>query len=281
MIERTYRAGERSGLSPRRIADAVRADAALLWSNRFVLRNIVVSQLAVRYQRSSLGFLWTLLHPALMLTVLAVVFSHVMRVSIDRYVVYLFSGMIPFQMLAGAMENGGRSMLLNESLIRKAPIQKLVFPVGDVLVATVNLLFATAALLVILLIFGGARLHATIVIAPAALALLMVFTLGVVLIAMTLVTLFRDFEHMISVVLQALYFCTPILYMREQLPEWTRRLIGLNPMTQIVELFHHAYYHGAWPGAEVWAAAAGAALGALLVGYLVYKVYEHEYIFRL
>src|SRR4051812_5744585 len=81
-------------LSPALWVRMVRQDIRLLYTSRFVLQNHVVNQLKVRYQRSALGFLWTLLNPILMLTVQAVVFSQLLDQPFKTYVVYLFSGLV-------------------------------------------------------------------------------------------------------------------------------------------------------------------------------------------
>ena len=92
-------------------------ELAGIYRVRFVLRNLIVTQLKIRYHRSALGFLWTLLNPILMLTVQAVVFSRI--VNMDHYSVYLFAGFIPWQFFSSSLDNGSRSMLSSEGMIRK------------------------------------------------------------------------------------------------------------------------------------------------------------------
>src|SRR3989442_452424 len=106
----------------------VAEDFHRLCTSRFVLTKFVATQLKVRYQRSTLGFLRGLLQRVLVLTVLAVVFSRVMRWEIRQYAVYLFSGMILWQFFAASIESGSRCLLRSEFLIRKVAVQKLLFP---------------------------------------------------------------------------------------------------------------------------------------------------------
>ncbi len=265
-------------LRPSRLAREITGDLRDLGEFRHVLRNLVTSQLKVRYQRSVLGFLWTLLHPVLMLTVLALVFSQALGMGIREYSVYLFSGMVPWQFFAACIENGSRSLITQECLIRKVRVQKLIFPLSDVLVAAVNMCFAMGALFLVLQLLRPG-VHVQLVLLPVAIALLMIFTFGVTLVSMTLVTRFRDFEHMISVFLQAFYFLCPILYRPDAVGQY-KWLLQLNPMTHLLALFQNAFYYGEW-GAANWAAAVGSALGMLIIGYLVYKRHENEYIFLL
>jgi ABC-2 type transport system permease protein/lipopolysaccharide transport system permease protein len=268
-------------LSPIRWAGAVVQDLRDLHKSRHVVWNFVTGQLKIRYQRSALGFLWTLLNPILMMTVLTLVFSQVLRWDkpITDYALYLFSGMIPWQFFAACVDNGSRSLICNEHLIRKVPVQKMIFPLSDVLVAGANMIFAMIALSILAQLFG-AQLHVQLVLLPVGLLLLGMFAYGTTLVAMTLVVRFRDFEHMLGVFLQAFYFMCPILY-PPQMVERYRPLLQLNPMTHILGFFQGAIYDGTWPSGWSWLAAWASAVGMLVIGYVIYKWYEDEYIFRL
>ena len=269
-------------LRPARIAAALAGDFRDLHRYRHVLRNFVVSQLKVRYQRSVLGFFWTLLNPILMLLVLYAVFSRI--VNIPNYAGYLLGGMIPWQFFSASVVNGSRSLITQEYLIRKVSVQKMVFPLSEVLVAGVNMCFAMAALFIILMFFQP-MLRVQLVLLPAGAVLLLMFSLGVALISMTLVTRFRDFEHMIDIFLQAFYFVCPILYKPENLNNATfERAMRFNPMTHLLAIFQDALYCDAapaWPTLTNWMMAGGSAVLSLVIGYAVYKFYENDYIFQL
>lgn len=266
-------------LSPLRIIKAVAADIKDLRKFRFVLRNLVLGQIKVRYQRSVLGFLWTLLNPMLMMTVLALVWSQIMKIRLEDYAVFLFSGLIPWQFFAGSVVNGSKTLILHEGLIKKVCVQKLIFPLSDVMVAAVNMCFAMVALFIIFQIIG-APLHIQLVLLPVGLVFLMSFTLGVTLIGMTLETKYRDFEHIITVMLQAYYFLCPIMYEVEMMGKYGW-VMKLNPMTHVLAFFQSAFYYGTWPGWKVYAVAAAASFVTLAIGYIAYKANEREFIFKL
>jgi ABC-2 type transport system permease protein/lipopolysaccharide transport system permease protein len=267
-------------LSPLRLLAVLGEDISELYRSRFVLRNLVSTQLKVRYRRSSLGFLWALLHPVLMLGVLSFIFSRIMRLQIDEYALYLFSGLIPWQFFSASIENGSRSLLDGEYLIRKVRVQKLIFPLACVTVAAINMFFAFGALFVLFQFLGGS-IHPQLVLVPVGVVLLGLFSFGMGLITMTVVVRFRDTEHMITVILQALYFVSPVLYKPSMLGERAMSLMALNPLTHFLAFFHAGVYDGVWLPAGTWAAAVLWTLGSLIAGYTVYKANEHEYIFRL
>ena len=260
----------------------VAQDVRAVHRARYVLRNLIVTQLKIRYHRSALGFFWTLLNPVLMLGVQALVFSYIVKTSGYPYAVYLFAGFVPWQFVATAIDNGSRSLLSSEGLIRKIAAPKLVFPLADVVVCLINMVFAMAALS-FLFLFIWPHVYIQVVLIPVGTVFLCAFTLGLVLISMSLTTFFRDFLHLIPILLQAWYFASPILYPREALgaDNHFARLLGYNPLTYFLAFFQHAIVFGTWPDARTWIIAPSVALAVLVAGYMTYKRLEHDYIFRL
>ena len=266
-------------LPPLSWARTILTDLSRIKRDRFVLYFLIVNSLKVRYQRSTLGFLWALLNPVLMLTVLAIVFGQIIGRDIPDYPIYLFGGLIPFFAFNEALLSGSRSLITAEPLIRRTPIHKLVFPLASVSVAAVNLLATMAALLVVFLVLG-AEVHVQLVLLPVAAAAMLVFSFGTALIAMTVVTYFRDFEHILSVFLRALYFASPVILMPHQLGKYAI-VMDLNPLTYFLKLFRCALYDGQWPAGHVWLIVAASAIASILLGYVLFKRFEHDFDFRL
>lgn len=274
MIERVYEPTQH-GVRPPRLAEHTLS----LWRARFAISQMVSSNLRARYQRSVLGVAWTLIHPLLMLAVLTVVFGSLFRIDIERFPVYLFAGMLPWQFFAQAIAEGSRSLIEREGLVRRMPVPLLAFPLVSVCIAATHGLIAMLALSLLLPLFSySPSVH--LIILPAAAALLAMFAFGAVLVTMTLVTYFRDVEHFVSVALQALYFATPILYTPALVPELDR-FLSVNPLRWLLSLFQNAIYAQSWPTLEAWLAASGSAIAMMLIGLFVYQRCEHSYVFRL
>src|SRR5271165_1167382 len=106
-----------------------------------VIQNLVNQELRVRYQRSVLGFCWTLLNPLLMMAILSWVFSLLFR-GIENYPMYLFAGMVPWGFLSGSVNECALCIIANEGLIRKIYVPKLVFPLARILINLVTLLLS-------------------------------------------------------------------------------------------------------------------------------------------
>jgi len=272
-------------------AAAVVSDLRALGASRFLIRNLVATELKLRYHRSVLGVFWTLLNPLLLLGVQAIAFSQILHIDFRTYALYLLSGLVPWQFFSTAIETASRSMLKSEALIRVMPTPKFVFPLSDLIVALIHSAFALTAFLILAVAFG-ASLQRQLVVLPAGVLLLAVFTFGLALVAMTLMTFFRDFAHVIGVVLTAYYFASPILYPPELVIRF-RAMLRFNPMTYYLEFFHDALVparvltanpaivDGLWPPATTWLVATACSVVALVGGYLLYKKVEHEFIFHL
>ncbi len=247
-----------------------------------VIQNMVSQELRVRYQRSILGFFWTLLNPLLMLATLCMVFSHLFKNQLENYSLYLMSGMVPWSFLSISLNDSAVCIIANEGLIRKIYLPKLVFPLSRVLIGLVTFIFSMGAMFLLL---GplGARPSWSMLFLPVVIALYSTFVLGLSLIVATANTFFRDFGHLVSVFLQAWYFVTPIIYPvdSESFPESARWMFRLNPAYYFIELFHDVLYSGQMPRLGVLTVAAVIAAASLGVGYAVFKSQEDKMVFRL
>ena len=246
-----------------------------------VIQNMVVQELRVRYQRSILGFVWTLLNPLLMMITLSCVFSN-FNSDVQNYPLFLFAGMVPWGFVSSSLNESAVCIISNEALIRKIYLPKLVFPVARVLINLVTFVLSLGALFLLL---GplGARLSLSMLFLPVAIGLLAVFILGLSLIVATANTFFRDCGHLVSVFLQAWYFLTPILFpiSSVQFSERTRWRFLFNPAYYFVELFHDVLYAGQWPRLGLVSAAALIAATSLGIGYVIFKSHEDKMVFRL
>ncbi len=242
---------------------------------------MVVQELKVRYQRSILGFVWTLLNPLLMLATQGFVFSHLFRANVEHYPVFLFAGSVPWMFLNASLSDAAMSIIMNEGLIRKIYLPKLIFPMARVLIGLVTLVFSMAAMFLLLWPMG-ARPSWSMLTLPAAIGLFAVFTMGLSLVVATANTFFRDCGHLISVFLQAWYFLTPIIFPIEApMFDRVRWMLELNPAYSFIELFHEILWAGRWPRWELWALASVIAVVSLGVGYATFKSQEDKMVFRL
>ncbi len=247
---------------------------------REVLANILSQHLKVKYKRTSLGYIWSLLNPVLQLAVLTAVFSHVVRLDMKDYTLYLFSGLLAWTFFSNTVSTASVSLLENENFIKKVYLPKLIFPLSRMLLCGIDYLFSLVALSVIAVVLGF-KFHAPILLLPLVMLNFAIFALGCALIVSVATVFFRDIQYLLGVFLNLLYFVTPIIYPLSALPENYRKWMNLNPMTVQLNLFHQVLYYGQVPTLGEWLPAIALTVVVFLGGLSVLFALEDEVVFRM
>ena len=247
---------------------------------RDVVSQLVKQYLTMRYKRTFLGFLWTLVTPLLTMTVMAMVFSQLMRFGVEDFAIYLFSGLVPWWVFANGVMNSGGALLNNEAISKKIYIPKQIFPTASLVGVVVDSIFSTAALFIIALFLGIVPTVALSIL-PLSFFLLVIFVYGIVLLQSILVVYFRDMAHVVPILIQTLFYLTPILYPLSLIPEQYTYLMDLNPMYHFVELFHKPIYDGEFPDGGTIVVAAVLAFGSLFIGIGIFDSFSDKVIFRM
>lgn len=214
-----------------------------------LLKQLVSRDLKVKYRRSVLGYLWSLLNPLLMMVVISAVFSYMFRFDIEYYPVYLLSGQIFFQFFSDATNMAMGSIIQNSSLIKKVYVPKYIFPMSRVLSCFVTMLFSMAAIIIVVLIMR-VKITAAILLTPIPLLFILCFTMGIGMIMSVLSVYFRDVVHLYSVLLTAWMYVTPIFYPLNAVPENIQVILKCNPLYQIITCFRTILLDGQIPTLE-------------------------------
>jgi ABC-type polysaccharide/polyol phosphate export permease len=202
---------------------------------RYALYNFVVNTIKIRYRRSKLGFLWTLLNPLLTMGVISVVFSMVFKQDIRVFSIFLFSGLTPWTFISNSIVGGTSSIVTGESYLKKIYVPKVLFPIITVSVEAVNFILSATALYLLSLVIGG-TVTWSILLLPFALVLMYIFSLGITLLLSVTFVYFRDISHVVQVAFTALFYLTPIIYPADQIPEQLRQVFLLNPFSHYIFL---------------------------------------------
>jgi ABC-2 type transport system permease protein len=214
---------------------------------RDLVRALVARELKVRYRRSAIGFLWTMLQPLLMMLVLQMVFSSLFRgFAITNYPVYALSGVLFWNFFSQSIVSSMNSLRGNAQLLQKLPVPKAVFPLATVISGVVNLVFALVPLFLILIVTGH-PLTPALLFLPISIFLAALFTLGAGLLLSPLAVFFSDVVELIGVILSLLVYLTPVFYPKEVVPEKMRWVVRFNPIRSILEVFRDPIYHGKIP----------------------------------
>ena len=210
---------------------------------RPLLNELISRDIKIKYRKSVLGVLWTLLNPLLMMIVLSVVFSNLFRFDIENFPLYLLSGQIIFNFYNDATSTAMSAIVGNAALIKKVYVPKYLFVISRVFSSFINLMASFTALMLVM-VATRAELHWSVILSVIPLALLVLLSLGIGLILAALTVKFRDIMHLYSVFTTVLLYLTPVIYPMSILPEWLEKVVLLNPLTNILTMFRDVMING-------------------------------------
>lgn len=254
---------------------------------REFLWELVLVEFRIKYRRSALGFVWSLLNPLLTMLILAVVFQFMVRLPMRSYALFLLSALVPWLAFAATTQRAAACLLMAEPVIRRHPVPKLVFPIS---IALVNMINLSLSMVVLLLVVGpliGFEPSLSLALLPYSLLCLAAATVGVAAAISVLTVYFRDAEHLISVLLTGWMYATPIIYplkipgQASIIPEQYHVYFEMNPMYHLIQLFTKPIYWGQLPEPDTIAIASLTAFGGLMLGVMVFWWREDDVIFSL
>jgi ABC-type polysaccharide/polyol phosphate export permease len=260
--------------------DPLGAYAGQVWRHRSVLAVLIRKDFQTRYKRASFGVLWALVVPALQASVLALVFSHVIRTGTGAgFPVYIISGVVAYSYFALVLPSACTSVVDNAALTDKVWFPRVLLVVVPCVSNLVGLVISLAVMLAIMPAFGVGIGVRTLLLAPAV-ALLLMFSLALGLVTSALHVYFRDVKFLVQAALMVWMYATPIVYPEKTLGH-LRLIVNLNPLSGVVALFHEATvgYSGEWAGTL--AVTGGATAALLAVGVAAHWWHDRLFVDRL
>lgn len=219
-----------------------------LWSRRGVVATLVTRDLRVRYARSVLGYVWTVLDPLLMSLIYFVVFVFVFKrgdLGHQPYFLFLVIGLLSWQWFSAAMTDTSRSLISEAKLVRSTNLPRQIWVVRVVLSKGVEYLLSLpvlVAFVVFYLVRGEAHLNVYLLLFPLAIVLQAVALLGLGLTLAPLTVLVTDTQRVVRIILRMLFYATPVIYATHLVPEPYDKITWLNPMTGILELMRAGFF---------------------------------------
>lgn len=204
---------------------------------RELLKQLVLRDIKLKYRRSYLGYLWSVLHPLMLMIVLVIIFSNLFRFDIPNFPLYLITGQLIFNFMAEATNSGLLSITANASLLKKVYVPKYIFTLSKVASSLVNCLFSFGALIIVIL-FTKAHFSWEFFFIPLILLELLIFSLGLGMFLAAATVFFRDIQYLWGVFLTMWMYLTPIFYPVSIIPssyQWAYK--NLNPMYSYLEQF--------------------------------------------
>ncbi len=214
-----------------------------------LLAQLVRKDLKVKYQDSTLGFLWSLANPLLLFAVYTFVFQVVFKSGIPNFGVYLMSGLLIWTAFQASVQGAAGSVTGNAGLVRKVPFPLPVLPLSAVGFAGVHFVLQTAVLFIVMLAIGFPFVGLSLFLLLPAVAVAVVFATALGMIVAALNVRYRDTAHLVEVTMIAWFWLNPIVYgsglIRDRTHEWFW-VYMLNPMAPVIGACQRAIYRRAY-----------------------------------
>ena len=213
-----------------------------LYNYRELLKTNITKDIGGKYKHSFLGILWSFINPLLQITVYAFVFQVILRSNIENYAVYLCCGLIPWQYFSNIVLRGAAVMVDNGNIIKKVYFPREIIPISVVTAETINFLIATL-IIIGFTVIGGVGISKYILFYPIILGVQYVIILAFSFIVSGICVYFRDLQHFIGIILQLLFYATPIVYSQDAIPREYQWILKYNPMTYIINAYRDIFYY--------------------------------------
>lgn len=263
------------------MAETMQVSAQRAWTHlkkyQPLIHELVSRDLKVKYRRSFLGYIWSILNPLLMMLLQSIIFSYMFRNDIPNFPLYLICGNTLFTFFNETTSMGLTSVIQNAPLIKKVYIPKFIFPISQAVSRFVTMLFSFGAVLLVM-IFTRATFYWTIFLSWIPLVLLFFFSCGLGLLLSALAVYFRDMMHLYSILTMGWMYATPLFYPITALPETLQKVMKLNPLYHYVNLFRNLMMYGNIPGPNTWIACILCAVVSMAIGLLVFRKLQKNFI---
>ena len=247
---------------------------------RFLLKQLIIRDFKVKYKRSFLGVVWSLLYPVLTMSVMALVFTNIFKFSTPgvNYLVYLLSGLVMFNYFSEASNLAMSSVVANFSLINKVYIPKYIFPFCKCLFVGINFLLTLIPLYVIIILTGtGINIYHLFL--PYVFICLLLFTIGIGFILSTIAVFLRDMFYIYGVVITLWTYLTPIMYDVSIIPEKFQIFMKFNPMYWFLDFARQIILYNQMPGVRNFIYCGVFGLGIFIIGIVIFKKNQDKFIY--
>ena len=253
------------------------------WNFRDVIVNFVRTSLAVRYRRSVLGYIWTVLGPVMKYLAIGFVFQTLGKFDMPSYYGYMFLGSIYYGFVASIIMGACNAFVGNEHFIKKIYVPKLVFVLNLLFYEFVNFILVFLGITVLLLMFQEVSISLYWAFVVPALCITLISLVGLSIIIGIATVYFRDLPNIIEIFVQMLFFATPIMYPAEFLEKDPvfRVIMEVNPLYYMTELFRSPLLENRLPSMEAALVSLGIAILSYSLGILMLRQYNNRMVFKL
>lgn len=248
---------------------------------KFLLYQLVIRDIKIKYRKSILGVFWSFLEPLLTMIVLTIIFSSLFKgYGIENYPVYLLTGRLVFVFFSGGTTAAMRSIRSSAVILKTVYVPKYIYSLSAIISNFVTFIFSLVVLFLVMAV-TNAPFTIYIVFTSLPIVALLMFTLGVGLIVGTVNVFFRDLEHLYGVFLTLLMFATPIFYPPQIVPASFRFIQDYNPLYAVISCCRDVFIEGTLYNLDQLLFATVSAIVALTVGLMLFYKYQDKFLLHI
>lgn len=241
-----------------------------LYQYREMINSSIKKELDAAYRRSTLGTLWLFLNPLLQLLVYNIVFSEILQIQTENYLIFLASGLMPWIFFSSTITGGARCILNEQDIVKKNYFPREIAPISYTVTTAITMILSIIVIYVLLILLGVEINLNAIIYLPILIIIEFFFALGIVLIVSALTVYFRDMEFILGILTMAWQFLTPVMYPVDIVPEALQPIWRMNPMTPIIEGYRTIMYDQKIPSIQQLGLSMVVMLIAMILGCVVF-----------
>ena len=246
-----------------------------LYKYRELIKTSVKKEIRGKYKASFLGVLWSFINPLLQVLVYAIVFPYMLRNTGDNYIIYLVTGIIPWTYFSTVVNECVTSVKANAGIIKKVYFPREILPLSSAISGIINFFISCFIILVFCFIWNaGFSWHLVLVPLYAVIEGMLALGIGMALGAMAAYV--QDLEYIVNFILTMAFYGTPIVYQFDMFSGSSilSKLIGLNPMTGIMQGYRDAFLYHVLPDWTTTFILLGVSALVLVIGWTIFRKLE-------
>lgn len=249
-----------------------------IYDYREMIFSLIKRELRGKYKASVLGFLWTFINPLLQMLVYIVVFSYILKSGIEKFPIFLFVSLMPWNFFSASITSGSTCVVNQENLVKKIYFPRIVLPLSYVTSMFVNMLLTFIVIFAVLIISGFGINMGAVCFLPLVMLIEYILALGICMITSALAVYFRDLEYIMGIITMAWMYLTPILYTVDIVPDNLKGVFNMNPMTPVILAYQQILYNKQIPNMNTLMHAGMVGVVSLVLGCLIFSKIQRKFV---
>jgi lipopolysaccharide transport system permease protein len=231
---------------------------------------LVQKELKVRYGNKSLGYFWSIANPLAAAIVYYFAFTIIFKIQTPEYPLVIICGIFPWQWIGNSIGSAPNMFIANSSIIKKVCFPTALIPLCTILNHMIHFIMSVPIILAFMIFYHKAPTLTWLYGFPILLIIQMALTYGMSLILASVNLFFRDLERLTGIVMNFVFYFTPVIFVSRELPEKIRQFLALNPFANLISAWRQLIMEGSLNTHSVLISSAHAVV-FLLISYLVYR----------